>query len=178
MRQDILKRRGYTLSDFWEHHHHQPLSAPIPEVMLPEGYGVRALGDVDELPAPSFLSWKAFHPEEPLDRYDSWEWSLNIQHAPFYRQDLDLIAISPDGEFASFCTIWLTRCGAFEPAGTAPEHQRRGLGKTVIAEGLCRLKDLGAEMVFIGSGSAEAYAFYTSVGFTEWDKSEIWEKDL
>jgi ribosomal protein S18 acetylase RimI-like enzyme len=181
IRQDILKRRGYTLSDFWEHHHRCPISAPVPEVLSPDGYEVRALGDVEEFPARSFLSWKAFHPEEPVDRYDGWEWYRNIQRAPLYRRDLDLIAISPDGEFASFCTIWfddVTRCGAFEPVGTAPEHQRRGLGKAVIYEGLRRLKDLDAEMAFVGSGSDQASACYTSIGFTKQDKSEMWVKDL
>ena len=62
--------------------------------------------------------------------------------------------------------------------GTAPEHQRRGLGKAVIYEGLRRLKDLDAEMAFVGSGSDQASAFYTSIGFTERDKSEMWVKDL
>jgi len=181
LRRDILIHRGYKLSNFWEHHHSCKLSGPEPEVVLPDGYHVRALGDVDELPARSLLSWKAFHPDEPIDDYDGWEWYLNVQRAPLYRRDLDLVVASPEGELCSFCTIWfddVTRTGAFEPVGTAPEYQRLGLGKAVIHEGLRRLGQLGADMAFVGSGSEEASAFYTSIGFNQCDVSEMWTKIL
>ena len=181
LRQDILMRRGYKLSSTWERHHSRTLSHPAPDVVLPEGFKVRALGDVDELPARSFLSWKAFHPNEPVEDYDGWEWYLNVQRAPLYRRDLDLVVTSPDGEMCSFCTIWfddVTRVGAFEPVGTAPEYQRLGLGKAVINEGLRRLGQLGADMAFVGSGSEGASAFYTSIGFNQCDVSEMWTKIL
>jgi len=181
LRQDILMRRGYKLSSTWERHHSRTLSHPAPDVVLPEGFKVRALGDVDELPARSFLSWKAFHPNEPVEDYDGWEWYLNVQRAPLYRRDLDLVVTSPDGEMCSFCTIWfddVTRVGSFEPVGTAPEYQRLGLGKAVINEGLRRLGQLGADMAFVGSGSEGASAFYTSIGFNQCDVSEMWTKIL
>ncbi|PDV97386.1 GNAT family N-acetyltransferase [Candidatus Chloroploca asiatica] len=44
--------------------------------------------------------------------------------------------------FAAFCTLWYdeaTRTVAFEPVGTHPEHQRTGLGKALMAEGLRRV---------------------------------------
>jgi hypothetical protein len=100
---------------------------------------VRALGEVEELPARSWASWRAFHPDEPDERYQGWEWYHNIQRIPLYRRDLDVVAVAPNGEIASFCTVWfddVTRTGVFEPVGTAPEHQRRGLGKAVMCEGL------------------------------------------
>jgi ribosomal protein S18 acetylase RimI-like enzyme len=181
LRQDILKHRRYTKSEYWQHHHRRPMSQTVPEPELPDGYRVRALGDVTELPARSFLFWRAFHPDEPDDRYEGWEWYLNIQRAPLYRRDLDLVAVSPKGELVSLCTIWfddVTRSGSFEPVGTDPDHQRRGLGKAVVHEGLRRLDKLGAVIAFVGSGSVEASEFYTSIGFTELDKSEMWIKDL
>jgi ribosomal protein S18 acetylase RimI-like enzyme len=181
LRQRILESKGYKKSETWEHHHSRFMSLPIPEVELPDGYIVRALGDVAELPARSFLSWRAFHPDEPDDRYEGWEWYLNVQRAPLYRRDLDLVAVSPEGELASFCTIWFdaeTRTGSFEPVGTNPDHQRRGFGKAVIYEGLRRLEKLGSIMAFVGSGSEGASAFYTSIGFSELDKSVMWIKDL
>jgi len=181
LRQDILMRRGYKLSSTWEHHHSRTLSHPAPDVALPEGFKVRALGDVDELPARSLLSWKAFHPNEPIEDYDGWEWYLNVQRAPLYRRDLDLIVTSPEEELCSFCTIWfddVTRTGSFEPVGTAPEYQRLGLGKAVIHEGLRRLEKLGAQMAFVGSGSEGASTFYTSIGFNQCDVSEMWTKVL
>ena len=181
LRQEILEQRGYLLSSDWEHHHSRAISSPSTEVVLPGGYKVRALGDVDDLPARSFLSWKAFHPDEPVEDYSGWEWYMNIQRAPLYRRDLDLIVISPEGEMCSFCTIWFddtTRVGSFEPVGTSPDYQRLGLGKAVIYEGLQRLKRLGAQKAFVGSGSEGASAFYTSIGFDQCDVSQMWIKTL
>ena len=183
LRQDILTRRGYTKCDYTEVHLRWPLSIPIPEVPVAAGYTVRALGDVEELPARSLASWKAFHPDEPGDQHEGWEWYRTIQRAPLYCRDLDLVAVAPDAplRFASFCTVWfddVTRTGAFEPVGTASAYQRRGLGKAVMCEGLRRLKRLGATMAYVGSEAPDTLAFYTSVGFTVCELSQPWTKEL
>ncbi len=180
-RQDILVRRGYVKSDWPEYQRRRPMSKPIPDAPVAAGYTVRALGGVEELPARSWVSWKAFHPDEPDDRYEGWEWYHNIQRAPLYRRDLDIVAVAPDGELASFCTVWFddaTRTGAFEPVGTARAHQRRGLGKAVMCEALRRLKRVGTTLAFVGSYDTPAHALYASVGFTEYDLSEPWAKEL
>ena len=101
----------------------------------------------------------------------------NVQAAPLYRRDLDLVAVAPDGELAAFCTVWfddVTRTAAFEPVGTHPAHQRRGLGRAVMAEGLRRAARLGATLCAVGSYSEAAGALYASLGFTEYDLSEPW----
>jgi mycothiol synthase len=184
LRQEILARRGYARGEWPEAQRRRLLlgeqALPIPDAPLPAGTTVRPLGDIEELPARSWLSWRAFHPDEPDEAYEGWEWYLNIQRAPLYRRDLDLVAVAPGGELASFCTVWfddVTRTGAFEPVGTAPEYQRRGLGKAVMCEGLRRLQRLGATLAFVGSFEAPAHALYASVGFTEYDLSEAWEKE-
>ena len=181
LRQGVLTRRGYAKGDEPEYQRRRPMTMPIPEVPVPEGYTVRALGDVEELAARSWVSWKAFHPDEPDERYEGWDWYPNVQRAPLYRRDLDIVAVAPNGEFASFCTVWfddVTRSGAFEPVGTAPAHQRRGLGKAVMCEGLRRLKRMGATLAYVGSYTLAAHALYASVGFTEYDLSEPWAKEL
>ena len=86
---------------------------------------------------------------------------------------------APEGEIASFTTIWWdksTKTGAFEPVGTVPEHQRKGLAKALMTEGLKRLKQLGAVMAYVSSYGKAAHATYESVGFTEYDRSELWER--
>lgn len=183
LRQEILRRRGYSKGDWPEYQRRRPLAGehaiPIADMPPAAGYTVRALGDVDELPARSFVSWQAFHPDEPEERYEGWTWYLNVQRAPLYRRDLDIVAVAPDGAFAAFATVWfddVTRSAVFEPVGTAPAHQRRGLGKAVMAEGLRRAKRLGATMAYVGSYSPAAHALYASVGFTEYDLYEPWLK--
>jgi len=181
VRRDVLTRRGYVQKGKAEYQRRCWMSAPLPDVPVAGGYTVRALGDVEELPARSWASWRAFHPDEPDERYQGWEWYHNIQRQPLYRRDLDMVAVAPSGEVASFCTIWyddVTRSGYVEPVGTAPEHQRHGLGKAVMSEGLRRLARLGALVAFVGSYSATAHALYNSVGFTEYELCEPWVKEL
>lgn len=181
LRQTLLRQRGYVKGTRPEYQRRRPMHLPIPDVSVAEGYVVTALGDVAELPARSYVSWQAFHPDEPDERYEGWEWYLNVQAAPLYRRDLDLVVVAPGGEHAAFCTIWfddVNRMGVFEPVGTAPAHQRRGLGKAVMAEGLRRLKRLGATLATVGSFSDAAGALYDAMGFTDYDLLERWQLRL
>jgi GNAT superfamily N-acetyltransferase len=177
----VLADRGFVRSK-WnaEHMRRRFFTQPIPDSVPQSGYTVRALGDESELPARSWLSWKAFHPDEPDEKYEGWTWYKNIQRVPIYRRDLDIVAVAPDGELAAFCTVWfddVTRTAVFEPVGTHPNHQKRGLGKAVMSEGLRRAQTLGATLATVSSYSAAAHALYESMGFTEVDLLEPWIKD-
>jgi mycothiol synthase len=177
----LFSQRGYLRSKYSaEHMRRRTLSQPLPDFDPPAGYTVRALGDECDLPARSWLSWKAFHPDEPDESYQGWEWYLNIQCIPLYRRDLDLIAVSSNEEMAAFCTVWfddVTRTAVFEPVGTHPAHQQRGLGKALMSEGLRRAKRLGATLATVSSYGKAAHALYESVGFTEYDLLEPWIKE-
>ena len=184
MRQNILIHRGYTKSDWPEHQRRRSLEEPIPEAQPPKGYTVRALGDGAELLERCYASGLAFHPDDiriAVENRQDVTWYRNIQTAPLYRRDLDIVAIAPDGAVASFCTIWfddVTRTAYFEPVGTAPVYQRRGLGKAVMCEGLRRLKRMGAAMAYVGGYTPAANALYSSAGFTQYALSEPWAKEL
>jgi len=78
LRLAILKRRGYSKGKWVGRQWRGDLDAPIPDAPIPPGYTVRALGDVDELPARSWASWRGFHADEPDEDYQGWEWYLNI----------------------------------------------------------------------------------------------------
>ncbi len=183
MRQDLLRRRGYIKGAGAERQHRRDLSRPIPDAPVAEGFTVRSLGDVGELPARSWFSWKAFHPQAPEEEYATvgWEWYLDIQRCPLYRRDLDLVAVAPNGDLASFCTVWyddVTRSAYFEPVGTYTPYQRRGLGRAVMYEGMRRVKRLGATVALVGGYSLEANALYRSVTDPEYDQSEPWTKTV
>jgi GNAT superfamily N-acetyltransferase len=182
-RDEILKTaltaRGYTQTDAAEHQRWQLLDHPLAEVPLAAGYTLRSLGSDAELPARSWASWRAFHPDEPDENYKGWDWYRNVQRAPIYRRDLDLVAVASDGEIAAFTTVWYdeaTKTGAFEPVGTQPQHQRKGLAKALLTEGLRRLQKTGAVMAYVSSYEPAAHAAYASVGFKQFDLSGMWIK--
>ncbi len=180
LRLGILKRLGYTKSARIEYQRRRSMSDSIPEVSVADGYTVRALGELNELPSRSWASWRAFHPGEPDEAYQGWEWYHNIQRAPLYHREMDIVAIAPDGEVAAFCTVWFdkdTRTGVFEPVGTVPEHQRRGLARAVMTEGLKRLERLGARFAYVGSWNDATNALYgDTMGFNGFITLNAWEK--
>jgi mycothiol synthase len=182
----LLERRGYRKGKWVEHQWRRDLDQPIPVAPVPAGYTLRSLGGLDacagglgagELPARSWASWRGFHPDEPDEHYQGWEWYLNIQRCPLYRRDLDIVAVAPGGEIASFCTIWyddVTRSALIEPVATVPEHQRLGLARATITEGLRRVQRLGATRAFVGGYEPGPNALYASVLSEAHDRSEEW----
>jgi mycothiol synthase len=174
---EILKDRGYTKGKWTECQWRRDLDNPIPEVSIPKGYTIRSMGDVDEIPARSWASWRGFHPDEPDEDYQGWEWYHSIQRCPLYRRDLDIVAVAPSGEIASFCTMWFddaTRSAYIEPVATVPEHLRRGLARATITEGLRRLQQMGAVRAFVGGYEPGPNALYSSILSPAHDKYEQW----
>jgi len=178
-RQEILAQRGYTRQSGVVHHWRRDLEAPIPDISLAPRYVIRSMGDLGEHPARSWASWRAFHADEPDEAYDGdWSWYQNIQLAPLYRRDLDIVAAAPDGSIAAFCTIFYddyTRCAVSVLVGTAAEHWRRGLGKAVMIEGMRRLRRMGCTRLLANAYDPPADALYGSVLGTKED-SETWVK--
>ena len=165
LRADVLRDRGYEARNRPIHRWWRDLAGPLPPSIRIEGFTIRPLRHGEE-PARSWASWRAFHPDEPDDGYDGWEWYRNIQAAPLYREDLDIVAVAPNGEVASFCTAWyddITRAAVLVLVGTAAEYQRRGLGQAVITDALRRLRRAGATRAFANAYDPPAEALYGSI---------------
>jgi mycothiol synthase len=183
LRQELVSRHGYTKEDWPEHQWRRDLDRPIPDVPAPPGYTIRSLGDGLELLERCYASGLGFHEGDiqiAVENRDDPSWYRNIQTAPLYRRDLDLVAVAPDGAIAAFCTIWfddVTRSAYFEPVATVPAHQRRGLGRALLTEGLRRLLRMGATRAFVGGYSPEANALYQSVMGPDHELYEPWVKE-
>jgi GNAT superfamily N-acetyltransferase len=183
LRQGVFIRHGYRRDDWPEHQWRRDLDAPIPALPAPPGYTIRSLGDGLELLERCYASGLGFHEGDiqvAVENREDPAWYRNIQTAPLYRRDLDLVAAAPDGAIAAFCTIWfddVTRSGYFEPVATVPAHQRRGLGKALLTEGLRRLHRMGASRAFVGGYSQAANALYQSVFDPVYDLYEVWVKE-
>jgi GNAT superfamily N-acetyltransferase len=182
--QEVLIRRGFqrnTGPGEQEYEHRRELHGPLPDRMTVPGYTIRPQGDGLELLERCYASGLGFHEGDvsvASKNRDNPDWYHHIQAAPLYRRDLDLIAVAPDGSIASFCTIWfddVTRTAYFEPVATVPTHQRKGLGKAVLLEGLHRIQHMGCKVAFVGGYSERANALYFSVMGPEYDVLEPWE---
>jgi len=178
LRTEVLKARGYTYRDQPVYRWRRDLEAPIPEVETAPGYKIRSMGNKCEFDARAWASWRAFHPDEPDEGFDGGAWFANLQSAPLYRRDLDIVAEAPNGEIVAFSTIFYddaTRSAVCVLVGTAPEHQRRGLGMAVITEGLHRLQRMGGTRAFANGFDPPANALYRSALGTSY-RAESWFK--
>lgn len=184
LRISILKDRGYIQKGAAEMQWAKDLPARLEPSQLSPGYAVCSLGDGLELLERCYASGLGFHDgdiEIGIGNRDDPTWYRNIQTAPLYRRDLDLVAVAPDGSIASFCTVWfddVTRTAYFEPVATIPSKQRMGLGRAVLTEGLIRLSKMGAVRAFVGGYSEGANALYSSVFGPKLTVYEPWQKSL
>jgi len=166
-RQQGLTQQGYEYRRARDFYWWRDLDASIPDLPSTPGYEIRSMGAESEHPARSWCSWRAFHAEEPDENYDNnSSWYANMQSAPLYRRDLDIVAVTPNGEYAGFCTISYddyTRSAAIVLEGTAAEHLNRGLGEAMTIEGMRRLKHLGCTHVFSLANDESTNDLYRNV---------------
>lgn len=178
VRVETLRRRGYARQDRCLRYRRHALADPLPVPPLPPGYAVRQLAGAGEVDARVAVHRAAFAPSRmTVAKHEM------AMRGPTYRWDLDLVVVAPNGAFAAFCLVWFdaaNRMGLFEPVGTAPAYQRRGLGKAVLAEGLRRLRALGARAAFVNAdGDAPASnALYELVGFRIVGENHAWTRAL
>jgi len=139
--------------------------APIPEPALPAGYRIRPVKGPDEVPARVELHRAAFPPSRlNVAKYE------RLLTLPHYRFEDDLVVEAPDGRLAAFAMAWWdddARVGEFEPVGTHPDHQRRGLARALLSWGLDRFAERGARVVQVYSDAANpaSEALYEAIGF-------------
>ena len=182
LRQGILTRRGYAKEHPPEYQWRRRLDGDLPSLPIAPGYAIRSLGDGLELLERCYASGLGFHDGDiqiAVENRADPTWYRNIQTAPLYRRDLDLVALAPDGAIAAFCTVWfddVTLSGYFEPVATVPAHQRRGLGKALVTEGLRRLQRMGATVASVSGYSLAANALYHSVMGNDHEVYEPWAR--
>lgn len=173
-----LTAHGFTRADAHYVHMRRELDGEIPAATLPEGWVVRSVGGEDEWQRRVDTHREVYHPSRvTLEAY------RRLRRAPYYRPDLDLVAVSPEGEFAAYCICWYdpaTRVGEFEPVGTRAAYRRRGLGKALMFEGQRRLRALGAHtaIVLTNGDNIPAIPLYQSAGFRIVDREHLYQRPL
>ncbi len=176
-----LERRGFSRSQHYTIQYRRRLEGPVPVPELPEGYYVRRLAGERELSSRAAASQAAFASAMDAEAYRRRY--LGFMRSPVYRPELDIAAITPDGNVASFCNGWLdlsNRVGLFEPVGTHPDYQRLGLGKAVLAEGMRRMMAYGMREVIVcaESDNLPAQRLYQRAGFQPDRRLHTYRKPL
>jgi mycothiol synthase len=144
------------------------LAVPGPAARVPDGYVVRSSHGLAEAVQQARAQYGAFSSTAEFERYV--QRFTRFMQSPIYDPELDVVAVSPDGQVGAFCIVWpdpLTGVGLFEPVGTHPDFQRKGLGKAVMLEGLDRLQGLGMRQAIVSTqeDNLPAIKLYESVGF-------------
>jgi mycothiol synthase len=181
LRQQTLLSRGYEKMSYGGMVRHMRLGQqPRPRVNLADGYTLRATRPADLADCRQIADilnaafQRTFH--------NPWEYQNFARNAPCFRNELDLVAVAPDGSFAAYVGIpydEVNRWGIFEPVCTHPDHQRKGLARALMTEGLLRLWEIGAVEASVDTGDmVAANALYTAMGFTEAYRGYSWRKWL
>lgn len=175
----LLAARGYRqMPDFGVTRRMRFGARPLPAAEIAPGYVMRTTrpDDWDDCQRMADLLNAAFNRTVHNAR-EYWNFCAN---SPSFRYDLNLVAEAPDGSFAAHVGVnWepINRYGVFEPVCTHPAHQRHGLARALMFEGMCRLKALGALDAYVDTGDMiPANALYDAVGFTEAYTGHTWRK--
>jgi ribosomal protein S18 acetylase RimI-like enzyme len=161
-----LEGRGFSPAQRCLVHHSIPLENLL-EPEPPPGYTVRGMAGEHEAVSRARASRAAFQSDKPWEDY--LERYLRFTRSPVYDPELEVVAADRDGEIGAFAICWVdpvSKIGLFEPVGTHPDHQRRGLGRAVLCEGLRRMAARGMRRaeVCAYSDNPAALALYRSVG--------------
>ena len=178
-RETLLTELGYIKRGIIGIHRSRPLDMPIPEVEIPKGFTIRntqGKADYDQLAETIRV----------IFGHGDWfnaEVLEGIARCSFYKEDLDLIAVAPNGTFASICTFRIDPFGnmaTVEPMGTHPNYRKLGLGKILIYEGIKRTMKYNPTLFYIDSAANNPAAnkFYDSVGFTGDVGEYSWQKEF
>jgi predicted N-acetyltransferase YhbS len=161
---DLAASHGYERwDDFREDMSRYSLEAPLPEPVLPVGFHLLSLQDEFDLHKINRVLWRGFnHPGPPPE--EEIEGRRRMKDAPNFREDLTIVVVAPDGNYVSYCGMWVVpenQIAYVEPVATDPDYRRMGLGRAAVLESMRRAASVGAQVAWVGSG----LDFYKAIGF-------------
>jgi ribosomal protein S18 acetylase RimI-like enzyme len=152
----------------------------VPSYPLPGGFSMRSLAGESEVEAYVELHQAVFETKNMTT-----EWRLRTLKHPDYQPELDVVVVAPDGRLVAFCIGWLSKTvdgglrGQIEPLGCHADFRSYALGRVALCETLRRLRQHGAESIFVETDNYRNTAFrlYESVGFRVIQEVLVYRKD-
>lgn len=188
---NALEAAGFTSQEIGEESWSQVVmvldaNVNLPPIPVRSGYHLRELRGEYEVPAYVALHRSVFGTNNMTEL-----WRRRILRHPAYRPELDLVIEDPDGGLAAFCIGWISKLpvsenaggqryyGQIEPIGVSEHGRRHGLAWSIIAEVIHRMRDIGADKIYVHTDNYRdrAFAFYQAVGFQIGERILIYRKD-
>ena len=141
----LLERSGYQRAEWTTMRQERALTDALPTPELPDGFRARPLHGGSEVEAYVAAHRTAFGSVRMTSA-----WRHRVLTMPEYRPDLDLVVEAPDGRIAAFTILWLASYpggrieAQYEPVGTHPDFQRRGLARALLLHAMQRAAEAGA----------------------------------
>jgi mycothiol synthase len=163
-----LEENGFSRAEQHFVYFTRSLSDFEPASPLPSGFSIRASRGVEDARLRSVASHAAFNSSKPFEEY--LPRTIRFMQSPVYVPEHEIFVMSPDGRVAAYCIVWtdeLNKLGHFEPVGTHPDFQRKGLGRSLLLHSLNRLKSEGMTEADVCTyyDNEPAIRLYESVGF-------------
>jgi ribosomal protein S18 acetylase RimI-like enzyme len=173
---ELLEKRGYQRSPDFMVKRQKLLAGTASEpVQLATGYRFEKLEEA---------AWSEYFTavHTVFKMMDNPQSFGSILQSPSNVPELHQNIRSESGEIAAFCSVWLDRynnLAEFEPVGTLPNHQKKGLAAALLAKASNDLRQMGCSMVSVESWSESegANKLYASCGLLEIDQAYSWKKE-
>ncbi len=181
--QTVLAARGYRPDTGGMPVFEMDLAARIPVASdVPDGVTIRPLAgpeDDEELASRADAARLSFESTmEPAVHRARYR---RFVASPAYDRARDVVAVDPAGEVCSFAVWWpdpLSGIGQFEPVGTRPGAQGRGLARAVLEQCLRDMRAVGMHTARVCTQDHRepAIGLYAGTGFTPVDHLTWWTR--
>ncbi len=171
---NLMRACGYTLyPDYFIHRHKLLDPHEMEPVNLPPGFSIKPIETEED---------RRLYPgavQAVFKRSATYEQDEFLKQAPSYVPELNLLVWSDRHEIAAFCTVWIdpvNHYAEFEPVGTVPSYQKRGLGSALLTYAHNRLRERGCPLATVQSWSTSAGAnkLYQGAGLLPKDHQLNW----
>jgi ribosomal protein S18 acetylase RimI-like enzyme len=176
---DELTRLGFVQRDEPWPVFERPTTGGVPAASLPSELTLRTVRGENEHELRAAAARRAFASTMDVDTHNARY--LRFMRSPAYVAEHDVVAVVDTGRIASFAVYWPDdelSLAQFEPVGTDPDFQGRGIGRAVIAFALERLAQDGIERarVMTNASNTNAIRFYEACGFEIVDRVGWWRQ--